>query len=204
MRLRVIILAIMIGIFGSSYSQEAGTASASRLANIKHMLDYRYKGGFYTFQKLFIQTVKYPPMAAHHCAIGIVIVAFQVDCDGNVGDIRMKTPLYYGIKEEITKFLDATTGNWNLCDDERYTKFEIPIQFTLDDVETNTEDGVLVCTDDIQGLTCNDDEYYLKRAKKALEKGSNKRALKNLAVLIQRNPYSLEYYDMRKEALEEK
>ncbi len=204
MKLRIIIIGLLvIGLSYQSYCQTEGTPAASRKANIKTMLDYRFRGGFYSFEKLFNMTINYPPMATTNCVMGIVVVAFEVDCNGNVGAIRMKTPLYYGIKEEISKFFDATAGYWNTCDDNRYTKFEIPIQFIMDGVQTNDEDGILICVGKAQGFSCNDDEYYLKRATKYLEKGSMKKALKNINTLIQRNPYNLEYYEMRKKALGE-
>ena len=202
MKLKIVLFCIA-GLMASLVYGQEETASASRKANIKHMLDYRYRGGFYSFEKLFNQTVTYPKVAAGNCVTGIVVVAFEVNCEGEVKNVRMKTPLYYGIREEITKFFDATEGLWNTCDDERYTRFEIPIQFRIIGVETNMEDGILICETNNEGYMCNGDAYYLKKAEKYLKKGNRKKALKNINILIQRNPYNTEYYDMRKKALGE-
>jgi hypothetical protein len=166
-----------------------------------NILDYRYKGGFYTFEKDFNLTVEYPEVATQNCIIGICIVSLQVDCNGDIKQIKFKNALKYGIDEQIGNFLNSTIGNWNKCDDERYTRFEIPIQFTLKGTKTNTKDGILVKIGDNPGYTCNDDEYYRSKADKALEKKKGKRALPFIDLLITRNPYDQELYEMKKEAM---
>lgn len=204
MKLNIFLLLAAFTLSFSGFSQEEGTPSASRKANIKQMLDYRFRGGYYSFERVFNQTVSFPPFAAHNCVMGIVVIAFEVNCDGELNNIRMKSVLGYGIKEEITKFFEATRGQWNKCDDDRYTRFEIPIQFRIKNVETNMVDGILICEVDDQGLMCQDDAYYLKKAQKYLKKGNTRKAMRNIEILLQRDPYNLQYYDMRKKALGEK
>ncbi len=198
--LSVVLLLILSGLTVTGQEQEE-TASASRKANLKKLLDYRYKGGFYSFEKKFNNTVTYPEIARMNCIMGIVVVAMKVDCDGNPNEIKMKTSLGYGTNEEITKLFRETKGEWNKCEDDKYTRFEIPIQFIIRGTETNTEDALFVCEGDPPGHNCNSDEYYLKKAKKALEKGNGKKALKNINFLLQRDPYNTTYSEMRTKAI---
>jgi hypothetical protein len=184
-----------------SIAQQEITLSESRKKNLKMMLDYRYRGGFYSFERLFLKTVEYPEIATNNCVTGILIVAFEVDCEGEIQEIKIQNPLQFGIEKQITNFFDQTIGEWNTCDDNRYTRFSVPIQFRITDLETNTTDALLVIEDKIVGVPCEPDAYYLNKAKKQLEKGKGKKALENINVLIKRNPYNTEYADMKKEAI---
>ncbi len=184
-----------------SYSQESVSVSESRKMNMRKLLDYRFKGGFYSFEKLFLSSVSYPEVAKQNCIIGIAIASFEVDCDGNINLVTVKNPLHYGTDEEISAFFQSTRGKWNTCKDERYTRFEIPIQFTMKGTKTDSLNALLVYVGDNPGYACNDDDYYRKKAKKELEKGRGKRAMGYLDVLIKRNPYNNEYYEMKKKAI---
>ncbi len=183
-------------------AQEISTVSESRKKNIMIQLDYRYKGGFYSFEKLFNQHVTYPEVLQKNCIMGIVIVSFIVNCDGVLTDFSIKNPIHASINEQLANLFDLTQGQWNECKDDKYSRFEIPIQFRISDVETNTEDAVFVCETDTPGYVCNDDDYYLKKAEKLLEKGNGKKARKYIDVLIKRDPYNIHYNEMRKESLE--
>jgi len=204
-KMRNIILLLFITIFVSKVTtlvaQEENSISKARKDNLIELLNYRFKGGFYTFEKVFIQTVKYPPMAKGSCAMGIAIVSFRVSCEGVVYDIKNKMPLGYGIDNEISAFFTKTEGKWNTCHDEKYTKFEIPIQFKLKGTETNTEDALLVIEEDNPGYLCNDDEYYINKMEKYLEKGKDKKALQYLEIIVRRDPYNSYYQDLRRELL---
>ncbi|HHL57838.1 MAG: hypothetical protein DRI88_06555 [Bacteroidetes bacterium] len=182
-------------------AQEVSTVSKSRKKNIKNQLDYRYRGGFYSFEKLFNKNVTYPEVLQKNCIMGIVIVSFVVNCDGELTDFSIKNPIHPLINEQLAKFFDLTQGQWNTCEDEKYSRFEIPIQFRINDVETNMQDAVFVCVTDTPGYVCNDDSYYFKKAEKLLEKGNGKKAEKYLDILIKRDPYNIEYYEMKKEAI---
>jgi hypothetical protein len=197
---------VLIAFSTLTWGQEENTAAASRFANIKKLLDYRYKGGFYTFEKDFLEQVKYPDEARKNCVIGIVIASFNVDCEGNYNPLktRMKNPLHYGIEQEISKFLLSTQGHWNICHDKKYTRFEIPIQFTMEGTVTNEDDAAIVLEGKNPGYACTSDSVYLQRAKKYLEKNKLKKAAKNLGILIQRNPYNVEYYEMLKQTISTK
>ena len=203
MKKAILILALSFGIMSISWAQQENTPATSRFANIKKLLDYRYKGGFYTFEKDFFEQVKYPDEARKNCVIGIIIASFQVDCDGNYNPIKtkLKNPLHYGIEEEINKFLISTQGHWNVCHDKKYTRFEIPIQFTMEGTVTNDEDAAIVLEGKNPGYPCTSDSIYLQRAKKYLKKHKMKKAAKNLGVLIQRNPYTVEYYELLKQTI---
>jgi hypothetical protein len=195
-------------IFFSSLAsgQQENTAAASRFENIKKLLDYRYKGGFFTFEKDFLEQVKYPDEARKNCVIGIVIASFYVDCDGNYNPMktRLKNPLHFGIEQEISKFLNSTQGHWNICHDKKYTRFEIPIQFTMEGTVTNEDDAAIVLEGKNPGYACTSDSVYLQRAIKYLKKNKMKKAAKNLGILIQRNPYNNEYYEMLKKTINRK
>lgn len=195
-----IISFLLIGV--TIQAQETTTVSESRKKNVMKQLDYRYIGGFYSFEKLFNQNVTYPEVLQKNCIMGIVIVSFNVNCQGVLTDFSIKNPIDRSINEELAKLFDLTEGHWNECKDEKYSRFEIPIQFRIKDVETNMTDAVFVCETDTPGYVCNDDEYYLKKAEKLVEKGHGKKANKYLDILIKRDPYNLHYYDLKKEALE--
>ena len=107
-----------------------------------------------------------------------------------------------GIDEEITNFINSTTGKWNTCTDDKYTKFDVPIQFTIEGVETNSTDALLIHTaEGIPGQDCFDDAYYIEKVEKQMEKKKQKKAMQYLMQLIRRNPYNNEYYEMQKEIL---
>lgn len=197
----VIVFIILAGISNQLVSQEENSISKARKDNLIKLLNYRFKGGYYTFEKVFQQNIKYPPMAAANCIMGIAIVGFRVNCEGEVYDLKIKTPLGYGIDSEISAFFTKTAGQWNTCRDEKYTKFEIPIQFKLKGSVTNTEDALLVIEADNPGYLCNDDEYYIKKLEKYLSKGKNKKALQYLGIMIRRDPYNTYYYDLRNKIL---
>jgi hypothetical protein len=182
-------------------AQETNSVSESRKKNIMKQLDYRFKGGYYTFEKIFNNNVTYPEMLERSCIMGIVIVSFEVDCNGEFVEFSFKNPIHELINKEITDFFDLTFDLWNECKDEKYTRFEIPIQFRIKDVETNTTDAILVCEGESLGYVCNGDDYYYKKANKHLEKGKGKKAMEYIEMLIKHDPYNLEYYDMKKEAL---
>jgi hypothetical protein len=194
---------IFISIINSALvvGQEQMSISESRKKNLRKVLDYRFKGGFYSFEKLFNTTVEYPEIAAQNCVLGIVIASFTVNCDGKIEKVSLKNPLKYMTDEVISEFFSATEGHWNTCDDEKYTNIDVPIQFTLSGTNTNTTDGLLIVEGETLGFDCYDDEKYLERAKKFLKKGKGKKALESINVLIQRNPFNSEYTDMKTKAL---
>ena len=201
---RAVFSVLMIMAFGLAlYAQKEDTPAASRFRNIKKLLDYRYKGGFYTFQKDFLEMATYPEEARKNCVIGIVIATFEVDCDGNYLPVktRLKNPLHYGIDDEISKFLLATQGKWNTCRDKKFTRFQVPFQFTMEGTVTNEEDAAIVLEGKNPGYACTSDSVYLKRALKYLDKKKPKKAIKSIEILIQRNPYTTGYYDLLKKAI---
>lgn len=195
------VFVMFTGIGNHLISQEISSISQSRKDHLIELLSYRFKGGYYTFEKIFQQNISYPPQAVAHCIMGIAIVSFRVSCEGEVYDVRIKTPLGYGIDNEISAFFTKTAGHWNTCKDEKYTKFEVPIQFKLKGTETNTEDALLILETDNPGFLCNDDEYYIKKMEKYLKKGNNKKALQYINIMMRRDPYNTDYYDLRKKVL---
>ncbi len=197
----LIFMAFVFLLSSTVFSQSVETVSASRKANLKNQLDYRYKGGFYSLEKKFNNMVTYPDFARMNCIMGIVVLSLVVDCEGVPREIKMKTALGYGTNEELTNFFTATQGEWNKCTDDKYTRFEIPIQFFIEGTETNREDALFICEGEMPGHTCNDDNYYLKKVNNSLEKGNGKRALKHINILLLRDPYNLTYQEMKKQAL---
>ncbi len=197
----LLLVIILVTMGNSTYSQETRSISQIRKDNLIKLLNYRFKGGYYTFEKFFIKTVTYPEVAKANCIVGISVVSLKVDCNGNLSDIKVKTPLGYGIDNEITAFLRNTDGQWNTCNDDKYTRFEIGIQFLLKGTETNTEDALLVIEDDNPGYLCNGDDYYKKKMEKYLEKEKYRKAIPYIDMMIRRNPYNSEYFELKKKAI---
>ena len=203
MKNKLILTFIFIVIF-SFYgeSQNVTTVSESRKESMKSILNYRYKGGYYSLEKDFNTTVKFPETARINCRLGICVASITVDCEGIVQEVSLKNPLKLGIDEEITNFFNATSGNWNTCEDNKYTRIDIPIQFTIDGTETNSTDALFICVGErLPGQPCNPDEYYLKRAEKYMNKKNGKKALQYIDVLIRRDPYNNSYMEMKREVL---
>ncbi len=201
-----LLLVLMAGPFAEIKAQNDTTAAdivKSRNKNIRHMLDYRFKGGSGEFERLLLQHVSYTPEALSNCVIGTVILSFNVDCENNASDLRMRNPLHYGLNEKIQSFYKATHGQWNNCKDDRYTRFEIPILFTISKTETAAT-GFIVVEGEGLGLRCKNDAYYFDLYTKNKEKGKVKRALEYLDILIRRDPYNQSYYELKKELLDQK
>ncbi len=189
---------------GAAVAQEnhtTGDVNIIRLKQIHTLLDYRFVGGFYNFEKLFFQTVSYPVQAQQNCVLGIMIASFDVNCQGEMTKLSIRNSLGNGLDKEVTKFLKKTEGHWNRCQDAKYTHFTIPIQFTLKGTETDSTIAALVYTGQNPGFVCFPDSYYLKKAQEALKKGKGKKAQPFLETLIKRNPYDNAYYKMLEQAL---
>ncbi|UBM62565.1 energy transducer TonB [Candidatus Sulfidibacterium hydrothermale] len=184
-----------------SNGQELANVAKTRNRQTHDLLDYRFRGGFYTFERMFLQTVKYTDMARENCIIGIVVLSFQVDCDGNLKDVKIKNALHFGLDQEIQKFMESTNGHWNKCRDNKYTRFSVPIQFTMEGTKTDTLDPVITLVGKNPGYVCNSDSYYYQKAKEALAKKKGKKARTYIEILIRRNPFNDEYYDMMKKAM---
>lgn len=195
----VMILVLFAGI---SSAQEITAVARTRNRQIHDLLDYRFKGGFYSFERQFLKTVKYTPQARQNCIIGIIVLGFQVDCNGTLRNVKIKNPLHYGLDQEIQKFIESTRGHWNLCHNNKYTRFSIPIQFTMKGTKTDSIDPVITLNGKNPGYVCNSDDYYYQKAKEALAKKKGKKAQVYLETLIKRNPFNDEYYNMMKQAVE--
>lgn len=201
MRKVLLVLMIFILVWSPVYAQEDKSISEARKDNIIELLNYRYKGGYYSFERKFTKNVEYPEMALYNCAMGVALVKVEIDCEGNIADVRIKTPLGYGIDQQISEFINSTEGEWNKCKDDKYTKFELPIQFLVEGVETNTGDALLVKEGKAKGMLCNPDEFYIKRINKYFEKKKWKRVIPYLDLMIRRDPYNTEYFEMKKIAV---
>ncbi|MBE0649414.1 MAG: TonB family protein [Bacteroidales bacterium] len=196
-----LIFLIVSGVASAQDNNNSDNVNIIRLNQIHKLLDYRFVGGFYGFEKLFFQTVSYPEQAQQNCILGIMIASFEVSCNGELSNVSIKNSLGNGLDKEVSKFLNATRGHWNPCQDQRYTRFTIPIQFTLKGTETDSTIAAIVYTGNDPGYVCYSDSYYLKKAKEALEKGKGKRAQPFLETLIKRNPYEDSYYNLLEQAM---
>ena len=192
---------LMFASFTNAASAQSNNIEIARLKQIHKLLDYRFTGGFYGFEKLFFQTVSYPDQARQNCTLGIMIASFTVNCDGKIQDIMIRNSLGQGLNKQVSKFLKATKGHWNPCQDKKFTHFEIPIQFTLKGTETDSTAAALVYEGGSAGYTCYSDSHYLEKAKQALRKGKSQKAQSYLETLIHRNPYETSYYKMLEQAL---
>ena len=187
--------------FTNVASAQSNNIEIARLKQIHKLLDYRFVGGFYGFEKLFFQTVSYPDEARQNCTLGIMIASFTVNCDGDLVGIRIRNSLGKPLDNQVSKFLKATKGHWNPCQDKKFTHFEIPIQFTLKGTETDSTAAALVYVGKSAGYSCYPDSYYIRKAKEALRKGKGKKAQPYLETLIHRNPYETSYYKMLEQAV---
>ena len=198
-------LLVIVGIFylmaTTGYSQENTSAAESRKKQISTQLDYRFKGGTYTFEKIFNTTVTYPDVARTNCIQGIIIASFDVTCDGKLGFITIKNPLHYNIDNEVKKFFINTNGKWNKCHDKKYEHFEIPIQFKLAGTKTDTEEGLFTFEGKNPGYICNGEDFYLEKAKKYLDKKKPKKDIANLDILIRLDPFNNKYFELKKQAI---
>lgn len=203
MKKSILLLLIITNIVfcNESIAQDNISISQSRKDNLIKLLNYRFKGGYYTFEKLFNQKINYPEVAKANCVVGISIISVKVDCEGVISDLKIKTPLGYGIDNEISSFFTSTEGKWNSCNEEKYTKFEIPIQFIIKGTETNTEDALLVCETNTPGHICNSDEYYIKKIEKYMEKKKFRKVIPYIDMMIRRDPYNSYYFDMKRKAI---
>ena len=202
MRKKFLFLMFVLMFAGSmTFAQEPVGVSQSRNKQIHDLLDYRFRGGFYGFKALFLKTVKYTDIARKNCVIGIMVVSFQVDCDGNVRNIRIKNPLRFGLDNAMSKFMLATKGHWNKCHNIKYTKFSVPFQFTMEGTKTDSLNAAISLLGKNPGYVCSGDNYYLRKAKEALAKGRGKRAKTYIETLIKRNPFNTDYYDMMDKAM---
>lgn len=192
---------LMLTSFTNVASAQSNNINIARLKEIHKLLDYRFVGGFYGFEKLFFQTASYPNQARQNCTIGIMIASFTVTCSGQVKDIKIRNALGDGLNKEVSKFLNVTRGHWNPCQNKNYTHFDIPIQFTLKGTETDSTAAAVTYVGDNAGYSCFSDTYYLNKAKEALGKGKGDKAQTYLETLIHRNPYQEMYYKMLEQAI---
>lgn len=176
------------------------TLSKSRNRNIQQQLDYRFRGGSGSFERLFYSMVDYTPEARRQCVVGTAIMSFTVDCDGNLGDFGLKNPLHFGLNEKLQEFFKASAGQWNRCDDQRYTRFEIPVLFTISGTQTAAR-GFLVVEADVPGFKCKSDQFYYNEYEKLKKKGKTRQALRSLDQLIRRDPYNQQWFELKRQLL---
>lgn len=174
--------------------------SAERNKNTKYILDYRYKGGSGAFERDLNKALEYPDEARKNCIIGTVVLSFTVDCENNMGDLRMRNSLGMGFNEMFKNFYISTKDSWNRCSDNKYTKFDVPIMITIEGVETN-RNALFTCEFESKGYRCKSDAYYLEEFEK-LKVKKPKKALKMIDPLILRDPFNNTYYDLKKSLLE--
>ncbi len=186
---------------GIIVAQDTLSISEQRKSNLINLLNYRYKGGYFNFEKLFHQKVTYPDIAKNNCVMGIILIDLTVDCEGTITDLRTKNNLSYGIDDIVKEFVLASEGQWNECSDNKYTRMEIPVQFVIEGTQTAENEALFICNGKSPGLKCKDDEDFMQRVEKAMEKGKKKKALENLDKLIKRNPYNPAYYELKQKAL---
>lgn len=160
-------------------------------ANIKKLLDYRYRGGSGAFERDFFRNFEYNDDIRQKCIIGTVIISFTIHCDGSLGKFNIINPLDKYLNSQLYKFFIFTKDSWNKCNDIDYEYFEVPILFTVKGVRTEAQ-GFIVFEADKSGYPCKNDSYYLDEFRKFK---SNKpyKALRALDELIRRNPYNQQY-----------
>ncbi|MBZ0243949.1 MAG: energy transducer TonB [Bacteroidales bacterium] len=188
-------------VFGQNLEELNERLTNQRFETQSKLLNYRFKGGSGEFERIFFEQVNYTEEARKNCIVGVVILTFTVSCDNNISDLKMRNPMHYGLNEELQKFIEATEGRWNTCQDEKYTRFEIPVLFTLKGTETSAR-GLLTLLGESPGFACRSDQYFMERFERYKRKGKVKKALENLDQLIRRDPYNNTFYDLKRELLE--
>lgn len=176
--------------------------AVERNKNTKFLLDYRYKGGSGSFERDVIKAIEYSDEDRRNCAVGTVVLSFTVDCENNMGDLRMRNSLGANFNEMFKKFYISTKDSWNRCTDNKYTKFDIPIMITMEGVETN-RNAFIINEFESKGYRCKSDAYYLEEFERLKEKNP-KKALKMLDPLILRDPFDNSIFDLKKSILEKK
>lgn len=200
---KLFFLLISLLIFSApSFAQKGTSTTDVRLEQLKKLMDYRFVGGYYGFESKFIRTVHYTEPARQNCVIGIVIASFDVDCKGNIKRIKLRNPLGYKLDEQLSDFIKGTKGHWNPCQDSKYTHFEVPFMFNLENTKTNTKNAAFVYVGKNPGYVCLSDDYYMKKVEEALKKKKGNRAKGYIEKLIHRDPYNTQYYDLLKKAIE--
>lgn len=202
----MILLLAVLGAMGVSaqeytFPQPKKNIADSRNETINMMLDYRFMGGHWNFEKLFFKNFKYPDFAIKNCVSGIAILEIDVNCKGELENVTVKNPLGFGIEQEIKRVLALPGAKWNTCKDDKYTHLSIPILFVVGETQTNRVDPYMTVEGDSPGFTCRGDDYYWERAKKYLEKKKGKRAIQYLDILIKRNPMTTEFIELKKAAI---
>ncbi len=164
---------------------------------IQHLLDYRFRGGSGAFEKYLFEYVDYPTEARQKCIIGTTILIFTVDCDNNMSELRIRNPLHPKINDQLRRFYNATEGMWNHCEDQKYTRFEIPVLFIVGSTET-TANAFIRYETEAEGMKCRSDAWHMEQYEKMKAKNKIKQALRNLDILIQRDPYNQTYYELKR------
>jgi hypothetical protein len=181
-------------------SQPADSLQKIRDQHTRHMLDLRFRGGAGEFERQLLAAVDYTDRARRDCVLGVVILSFTVSCDNELGDFRMRNPLGYGINEQLSEFFNKTANNWNKCDDDRYTRFEIPVAFTLEGSQTGGR-GFITVEGLNPGYRCRADQYFIDRLQRYRERGRVKKAIEMVDVLIRRDPLNTAYTEIKLELL---
>lgn len=171
-----------------------------RFETLRKILDYRFKGGSGEFERVMLSMVEYTPEARKNCVVGTMILMFTVSCDNTLGELSLRNPLHHGLNEQVQEFLKSTDGMWNTCQNEKYTRFEVPVLFTLEGTETSARGLITVVAED-PGFTCRSDAWHIDRYEKFKEKGRTKKALEMLDLLIRRDPYNNSYYELKRQLL---
>lgn len=202
----IIALLLIIFVFQfpimAQHMQLGDSLNEVRNQNIRHMLDLRFRGGTGEFERQLLAAVEYTAEARRNCVLGVVILSFSVGCDNELVNFRMRNPLGHGLNEQLRSFFESTDGNWNECDDDRYTRFEIPVAFMLDKTQT-TARGFFTIDGGNPGYRCRSDEYYWDRMNRFRERGRTKKALEMIDVLIHRDPLNSKYTEVKRALLSE-
>jgi len=169
----------------------------SRNRGVRQLLDLRFRGGSGEFEKILLSKVSFTPEARKNCLNSVVILSFTVDCNNNMSELKLRNAPYFGINEQLTAFYESIVGHWNSCNDERYTRFEIPVQFLIEGTETSGR-GFIVVEEKNPGYKCKSDQYYLENIEKLRKKGKFKKALEMTDILIKRDPHNQEYFELKK------
>lgn len=169
----------------------------SRNRSVRQLLDLRFRGGSGEFEKLLLNKVTFTPEARKNCLNSVVILSFTVDCNNNMSELKLRNAPYFGINEQLTAFYESIIGHWNSCSDERFTRFEIPVQLLIEGTETSGR-GFIIIEEKNPGYKCKSDQHYLDSIEKQRKKGRFKKALELTDILIKRDPYNQEYFELKK------
>jgi hypothetical protein len=160
------------------------------------ILDQIYVGGKLAFSQKVYSYVSYPVEARQNGIIGLSMVSFKIDCNGNPYDFNFKNKLGNGIEESVQNAILHTAGSWKDCENRDLGQLvNLTFGYSINKLlNTETADFVLVAYD---GVKIKTDKQLETEFEKYSKKGDYKKAKTAIEILANRYPNNLEYSEQK-------